>query len=156
MCVGFVDLVGSTTLAQRLPTRELGAVLTEFEDTAADTITALGGRLVKLIGDEVLYTTLDERVACTIALKLSARFQDHPIIPPVRAGIAAGDVLLRSGDVFGPVVNLAARAVKLAGPGQVVTTIPVARRARIRADTLTAQDLKGLDTEGELCRLIPA
>ena len=55
MCVGFVDVVGSSVLAQRLSTRELGAVLTAFEHIAADSVTARGGRVVKLIGDEVLY-----------------------------------------------------------------------------------------------------
>ncbi|MGC1814227.1 MAG: hypothetical protein WA696_08840, partial [Solirubrobacterales bacterium] len=71
MCVGFVDLVGSTVLAQRLSTRELGTVLTEFEHVAADTVTSAGGRVVKLIGDEVLYTASDEASACTIALNLA-------------------------------------------------------------------------------------
>ena len=60
MCVGFVDLVGSTALAQRLSTRELGSVLTEFEHLAGDAVTSAGGRVVKLIGDEVLYTASDE------------------------------------------------------------------------------------------------
>ena len=43
-------------------------MLTEFETVAADTVTARGGRVVKLIGDEILYTASDERSACTIAL----------------------------------------------------------------------------------------
>src|SRR4051794_32238482 len=64
MCVGFVDLVGSTALAERLSTEELGALLTEFENVAADTITAAGGRVVKLIGDEVLFSVRDEPTAC--------------------------------------------------------------------------------------------
>ncbi|MGC1799818.1 MAG: adenylate/guanylate cyclase domain-containing protein, partial [Solirubrobacterales bacterium] len=118
MCVGFVDLDGSTVLAQRLSTRELGTVLTEFEHVAADTVTSAGGRVVKLIGDEVLYTASDEASACTIALNLATTFTDHPVA--VRAGVAGGDVLLRDGDVFGPVVNLAARAVKVAAAGEVV------------------------------------
>jgi adenylate cyclase len=91
MFVGFVDLVGSTALAQRLTTRELGAVLTQFEHAAADSTTALGGRVVKLIGDEVLYTATDASSACMIALNLAAMFTGHPVVPPVRAGIADGD-----------------------------------------------------------------
>ena len=71
--VGFVELVGSTALAQRLSTRELGSVLTEFEYVAADSVTAGGGRVVNLIGDEVLYTACDAKAACTIALNLAAR-----------------------------------------------------------------------------------
>src|SRR5205807_3591605 len=109
-----------TALAQRLSARELGTVLTQFEHVAADTVTLAGGRVVKLIGDEVLYTTGDEASACTIALSLAATFAEHAVVPPVRAGLASGDVLLRDRDVFGPVVNLAARVVKIAAAGAVV------------------------------------
>jgi adenylate cyclase len=154
MCVGFVDLVGSTALAQRLPTRELGAVLTEFEHAAADSVTAAGGRVVKLIGDEVLYTSGDESSACTIALSLTATFKDHPIVPQVRAGVASGEVLLRDGDVFGPVVNLAARVVKVAAAAEVVAPVAVARAAGIAGEPLGQHQLKGFAGDIELCRLV--
>lgn len=154
MCVGFVDLVGSTALAQRLSVRELGAVLTEFEHVAADTVTLAGGRVVKLIGDEVLYTASDESPACRIALSLAATFADHPIVPPVRAGVASGDVLLRDGDVFGPVVNLAARAVKIAAAGEVVAPAALAASASIPAQALGQHELKGFSNSVELCRLL--
>jgi adenylate cyclase len=155
MCVGFVDLVGSTALARQLSTRELGAALTEFETVAADTVTSGGGRLVKLIGDEVLYTANDEASACTIALSLAATFKEHAVLPPVRAGVAAGDVLLRDGDVYGPVVNLAARAVKVAEAGEVVTSPTVAAAAGITAKPLDRYELKGFDDDVALCRLLP-
>jgi adenylate cyclase len=154
MCVGFVDLVGSTALAQRLSTRDLGTVLTEFEHVAADTVTSAGGRVVKLIGDEVLYTAGDEASACTIALNLATTFTDHPVVPTVRAGVAGGDVLLRDGDVFGPVVNLAARAVKVAAAGEVVAPVAVAAAAGIRGQMLGRHQLKGFDDDVELCRLL--
>jgi class 3 adenylate cyclase len=155
LCVCFVDLVGSTALARRLSTRELGAALTEFEHVAADTVTSAGGRLVKLIGDEVLYTASDEASACAMALRLAATFNDHPLLPPVRAGVASGEVLLRDGDVFGPVVNLAARAVKVAEAGEVVTSRAVAEVAGIGATPLERRELRGFDDDLELCRLLP-
>jgi adenylate cyclase len=154
MCVGFVDLVGSTALSQRLSTRELGALITAFEHVTADSVTSVGGRVVKLIGDEVLYTAGDESSACTIALNLAATFQDHPVVPAVRAGVAGGDVLLRDGDVFGPVVNLAARAVKVAAAGEVVAPAALATAAGIQAEPLGRHQLKGFDEAIELCRLI--
>jgi adenylate cyclase len=154
MYVGFLDLVGSTALTQRLTTRELGSVLTEFEHVAADTVTSAGGRIVKLIGDEVLYTASDAAAACAIALNLAATFAAHPIVPTVRAGVAGGYVLLRDGDVFGPVVNLAARAVKVAAAGEVVAPKAVAAAAGIQAEVLGRQQLKGFDHDVELCRLL--
>jgi adenylate cyclase len=155
LIVGFVDIVASTALALRLSTRELGAALTEFENVAADTVSAEGGRVVKLIGDEILYTARDERSGCEIAQRLSASFGDHHTIPPVRIGLAAGEVLLRDGDVYGPIVNLAARAVKAADASEIVTTPAVANTAGIRSVALGERVLRGFDEGIELCRLIP-
>ena len=155
MFVGFVDLVDSTALALRLSTAELGRLLTEFESIASDAVIANGGRVVKLIGDEILYTATDARSATAIAVELARAFDDHPVIPAVRAGIAAGDVLARDGDVFGPVVNLAARAVKVAPPGGIVAPPAVAAAAGVAAEPLGDHALKGFDDEVELCRLAP-
>jgi class 3 adenylate cyclase len=154
MCVGFIDLVGSTALAQRLSTSELGGILTEFENIASDVVAAAGGRVVKLIGDEIFYTSGDELSACSIAFELVGRFAEHPRIPMVRAGLAVGDVLLKDGDVFGPVVNLAARAVKVAGPGEVVVSPSVAAAAGRPAEPLGRHVLKGFDDQIELCRIL--
>jgi class 3 adenylate cyclase len=75
---------------------------------------------------------------------------DHPSVPPVRAGVNAGDVLLRDGDVFGPVVNLAARIVKVAGAGEVVAPMSVAAAAGIEAELLGGHRLDGFDADVEL------
>jgi adenylate cyclase len=151
--VGFVDLVGSTSLAQRLSTRELGAMLTEFETMAADTVTAAGGRVVKLIGDEVLYTAADAAAACAIARDLVATLAGHPVLPPARVGLAGGEVMLRDGDVFGPVVNLAARAVKEAAAGEVLASPGVVAAANVPSHALGERPLKGVGPAVELVRL---
>ena len=153
-CVGFVDLVGSTELSQRLPTRELGALLTEFETVAADTVTSSGGRVVKLIGDEILFTAADAGSAAAIALELARAFDAHPVIPSARAGIACGELMLRDGDVFGPVVSMAARAVKAAAPGEVVAPPVVAAAAGVAAEPHGRHALKGFGDDVELCRLV--
>lgn len=154
LCVGFVDLVDSTSMTQRLSMGELGGVLTQFENITTDMVTAAGGRVVKLIGDEVLYTAADGASACRIALDLAAAFADHPSVPRVRAGVASGDVMLRDGDVFGPVVNLAARAAKVGGPGEVVAPTDVALSAGMAFDPLGPLHLRGFDAV-EFCRLRP-
>ena len=95
-----------------------------------------GGRVVKLIGDEVLFTapTIERGVA--IATVLEAALEAHPGLPRARCGLAFGDVTLKGGDVFGPVVNLAARVVREADPGEVLVAAsgsepPVAGSARL-------------------------
>jgi adenylate cyclase len=135
-----------------LSTRELGSVLTEFEHVAADTVTAAGGRVVKLIGDEVLYTAVDEASICKVARTLVGTLAEHPVVPPARAGVAAGDVLVRDGDVFGPVVNLAARAAKVAAANEVVAPVAVATVAGIPAEPLGQHQVHGFE-DVELCRL---
>jgi len=155
MCVGFVDLVGSTRLALGATASALGEVLAEFERASSEVVSARGGRVVKLIGDEVLFTAANERSASEIALALRERLAAHPSIPPVRAGLAGGDVLLRDGDVFGPVVNLAARVVGAAGAGQVLVPAAFAAAAGISARPLRPRELKGFEGAVELCELVP-
>jgi len=153
LVVGFVDLVGSTELAEQLSLSELGSVLTSFEHLATDTVTEHGGRVVKLIGDEIMFTAPTARSACAIALDMVEVLRDHPVIPPVRAGLAGGEVMLRDGDVFGPVVNLAARAVKVAPEGQVIATSEVAADSGMRYKPFGHQPLKGIVGQVELCQL---
>lgn len=153
LAVGFVDLVGSTELAGHLTMAELGAVLSTFETVATDTVTAAGGRVVKLIGDEILFSAPNAGAACRIALDLAEVFRDHPSVPPVRAGLADGRVMLRDGDVFGPVVNLAARAVKVADPGEVVAPTELAVTAGLAAGSRGLHHLQGFTDDIELTRV---
>ena len=156
LVVGFVDLVGSTQLAEQLGIRELGELLTTFENLSADTVTAGGGRVVKLIGDEIMFTATDVRAASLIALQLSRTFRDHPLVPSVRAALASGAVMLRDGDAFGPVVNLAARAVKLARPDEVVVTLAVAAASGLPSEPRGRQKMKGISEDVEFVSLLDA
>jgi adenylate cyclase len=152
--VGFVDLVESTALAQQLTMTELGASLVEFDELASDVVVEHGGRLVKLIGDEAMFVASDPGTACEIALELTDRLAAHPRLPNARGALSSGDVLTRDGDYFGPVVNLAARAVKLADPGTVLASSEVRQGAMNYAFApIGAPRLKGFDDPVELFRL---
>ena len=118
--VGFADLVGFTALSQQITAHELAGVVDRFEAIAYDTVSELGGRVVKMIGDEVMFSVPDERSAAEIALTLSETYRDDDELSDVRVGLASGLVLQREADLFGPVVNLASRIVNLAFPGTVV------------------------------------
>jgi adenylate cyclase len=148
LAVGFVDLVESTALTQQLAVGELGRALSEFETRVADAVVERRGRVVKLIGDEVMFVAPGVVVACEIALDVAEALSSHPVLPPVRAGIAAGEVLTRDGDYFGPVVNLAARLVKAAEPGTVAvpgTAQEVLEAAGFRCETAGMHVLKGIE-----------
>lgn len=118
--VGFADLVGFTALSQQISAHELAAVVDRFEGIAYDTITRRGGRVVKMIGDEVMFSVAEVGDAAAIALTLSETYRDDDELSDVRVGLAAGPVLVREADLYGPVVNRASRIVSLAFPGAVV------------------------------------
>jgi adenylate cyclase len=118
--VGFADLVSYTRLSQKLEERELAALVERFQRRSADVIAAGGGRLIKTVGDEVLFVADTPVAAATIGLELAEAMAEDPVLPDVRVGIATGPVLMRMGDVFGRTVNLASRLTALAAPGTVL------------------------------------
>jgi adenylate cyclase len=94
-------------------------VIDTFEAVAFDVVSAHEGRVVKLIGDEVLFVvdTLDAAVAT--GLDLIERLANADGMPPVHCGIAFGPTITVGGDVFGPTVNLAGRLTKVARSGSI-------------------------------------
>lgn len=120
LCVGFADMVGFTVLSQQLSEDELAAVVGRFEEVAHDTITAGGGRLVKMIGDEAMFVVESALAAAGIALRLAEAYAEDELLSDVRVGLAEGPVLVQDGDYYGPVVNLAHAVVSLADPGTVL------------------------------------
>lgn len=122
LAVGFVDLVGFTTLSQQLSDDALGDLVTRFESVAHEAITQSGGRVVKTIGDEVMFVADDPVATVRLGVDLAERIAADDALSQVRVGLAFGDVLLRDGDHYGPVVNLAARLVGVASPGTVVVS----------------------------------
>ncbi len=99
-----------------------------FESRASDAVALHQGRVIKTLGDSVLYVcAVRRRRPTTWPPRSSPRSAATTTLPDVRVGLATGPVVLRLGDVFGPAVNLAAR----------MTT--VARRNRVIADQRTAE-----------------
>jgi adenylate cyclase len=120
--VGFADLVGFTALSQQVPDHELAVIVDRFEAVAFDTVAQLGGRVIKMIGDEVMFVVDDPETAVEIGLALADNYHGEASISDVRVGLAAGPVLEREGDLFGPTVNLASRIAGIAYPGGVVVS----------------------------------
>src|SRR5580765_3765165 len=123
--VGFADLVGFTALSQQLDDHELAVIVDRFEATAYDIVGSLGGRVIKMIGDEVMFAVDDVAPAVEIALSLAEAYHDDESLSDVRVGLAYGPVLEREGDLFGPTVNLASRIVSIAYAGSVVVAAEV-------------------------------
>ncbi len=118
--IGFADLVSFTSLVRRLSERELATVVKRFEVLTSDIVTAHGGRIVKTVGDEILFSNRNAAPAAATALDLVDAMSGDDVLPDVRVGMAAGPVLSRLGDVFGTTVNRASRLTAIAHPGNVL------------------------------------
>lgn len=129
LAVGFADLVGYTSRSRGMGGRELGAMVEDFESTAAEVIARHSGRVVKTVGDGVLFTAVSATDAVEIGLALPEVWAADDR-PPLRTGVAYGAVLTRLGDVYSPVVNLASRLTSIARPGTVLVDRELARRLR--------------------------
>lgn len=121
LAVGFTDIVGYTSRSKNLGESELVDLVELFEDETTRAVVAAGGRVIKTIGDEVLYVADDPGAAVEVALTLTERGEDDDDdFPRVRAGIAFGPVTTRLGDVYGATVNIASRLTSVARPGTVL------------------------------------
>ncbi|MCW2645521.1 MAG: Adenylate cyclase [Pseudonocardiales bacterium] len=128
--VGFADMSGFTTLTRKASEAELREVLDAFESLATDIVGAHGGRIVKTIGDEVLFVVDDAVDAAQIALELQKAASEDDRLPPLRIGLAAGPVVNRLGDVYGSTVNIASRLTTICRPGWVLVDRVMAEELR--------------------------
>lgn len=151
--VGFADLSGFTGMTENLTMSELSELLTVFEVVAESIVRDEDGRVVKYIGDAVMYVTHDASSAVRVAQRLLASAEMRGM--QARAGVTVGVALALEGDYFGPVVNLAARLVAMAGPGEVLVTDDVIARLddKIEAVPLGARVVRGFTNEIEVARL---
>ena len=120
MVVGFADLVGYTTLTRHVDEDELARLVGGFESIASDVIAQQAGRVVKTVGDEVMFVADTAEAGAEIALRVCELVEAAADLPDVRVGLAYGTVLARLGDVYGEPVNLAARLTSVARPGSIL------------------------------------
>jgi class 3 adenylate cyclase len=123
--VGFADLTGFTQLTQVMDPADLFDLLTEFGGSVSDIVHTDGGRVVKFIGDEVMWVTSTPELLVKVAMDLVEHPRAREAGLKVRAGLAFGSVLGIGGDYFGTPVNLAARLVAAAAPGQILASTDV-------------------------------
>jgi len=153
--VGFADIVSFTRLTATLGATELANFIQVFEDRARDVVTANGGRVVKTIGDALLFIADDVATGAKVALGLAQAGQGTGLVGPdgvtarpVRVSLVWGRVLSRFGDVFGPSVNLASRLTDQADPSTVLLDPATARRlagdARFALTELPPRDMPGV------------
>lgn len=119
--IGFADLVSYTSLSRQMNEKTLASLIKSFEQKCAEVVAVGGGRIIKTVGDEIMFLTESPEAGARISLALSKMIRENPDLPEARVAFVWGRVLPRLGDVYGPTVNLASRLVALAEPGVVLT-----------------------------------
>lgn len=127
LSIGFADIVQFTALSNTLTEEKIGDLVELFESRCADVVAVQRGRVIKSLGDSVLFVNDDPIRAYDTAQGIINVIGRDPRMPDVRVGLATGSVVTRLGDVYGPPVNMAARLTA------------VARRNRIIIDEETAR-----------------
>jgi adenylate cyclase len=149
LAVGFADLAEYSTLSRDMTDTELTQLVVEFEKVAYDVATSSGGRVIKTLGDGVMFVAED--VACAAEIALTLASSSNPHLPPVRVGLGWGPVLVREGDCFGPTVNLVSRIVAAAEPGTIVVDAPTATELRARGSiAVTPIGARSVKSFGEI------
>ena len=120
MGVGFADIVNYTRQSRALTRSEVGRLVDHFEERSLEIISSHDGRIIKTIGDELLFVADDPVDIALIGLELTEERGRDEDFPEIRVGLAWGPALSRLGDVLGPVVNVASRLTSTARPGRVL------------------------------------
>jgi adenylate cyclase len=148
VALGFVDLVGSTAWAQGLNLRDQSLALARFESAAWESAVLSGGRIVKMIGDEVFFAAPTADAACRIGIDAIRAAAEDEVLPPARGVVGLGYATPREGDYFGPLVNLLSRMVKIGNPNDLIVTEEVAKElapSDWSVEALEPTELRGIE-----------
>ena len=154
LSVCFADLVEFTRLGEEIAPEELGAVAGRFEEMA-NAVAEPPVRLVKMIGDAAMLVSSEADATLAASLQLiDAADAEGDEFPFLRAGLAFGPTLSRSGDYYGRAVNLASRITGIARPGSVLVDAATREAAGegFAYSFAGERRLKGIDSRVRLFR----
>jgi adenylate cyclase len=154
--VAFADLVGFTRIGEVVSAEELGHLANRLADLARD-MTVPPVRLIKTIGDAVMFVSPEPAPLLDAVLKLVDVVDSDNEFPRLRAGLATGMAVSRAGDWFGSPVNVASRVTGAARPGKVLVADSVweavGESGDFEASFAGSRRLKGIKNEVKLFRV---
>jgi class 3 adenylate cyclase len=154
VAVVFVDMVGSTALAEAMGDLKTAELFDRFSTLVRQAVSAWEGHIVKQIGDAFMLTFHDPMHAVKCAIEIGRRGIAEAQFPALRSGVHWGPVLYREGDYVGANVNLAARLAESAEHHQVLLTSATRREVgtlpNVEFVRLPNRQLKGVAEEVEL------
>jgi YVTN family beta-propeller protein len=147
-----VDVRGYTRFTQTHGDEEAGKLASQFAALVREAISATGGDVLELRGDEALCVFPSARQALRAAVEVQVRFRQRPEGQPifplgVGIGLAAGEAVPVEGGFRGASLNLAARLCSLAGPGQILASETVTSLAGA-IDGLRFVERRGVRVKG--------
>jgi adenylate cyclase len=152
VAVAFVDVVGFTSLGERVDAGELKSIATRLVDFAEAAMTP-GVRLVKNLGDAILLVSRDAPEMLRVLVAINEAVRSDPEVPPVHCGVAYGVAHLGGADVYGAPVNRASRITDLAPSGEVWADAAVVQVCDTgRWTSLGSRELKGAEAPVEVFR----
>jgi class 3 adenylate cyclase len=119
----FADLVGFTSFTERVGDDAAADVAVAFQTAAAHVAADYGCEVVKSLGDAVMIHGGDAARVVALALRIGPELTAEGWCPPVRVGVHSGTAVRRGGDWYGSTVNVAARLVEAAAPGEVLISL---------------------------------
>jgi len=153
--IAFVDLAGFTRFAVERGDEPAARMALDFGQLADRHAREGGGRMVKLLGDGALLHFNSLADATDATLRLLAALPAAGL-PPGHAGVDAGSIIVRDGDVFGRTVNRASRIADVADPGALLTPASVAGslpEGRYAVEPMGSATLSGIPGPVELVRV---
>ena len=155
----FADLVGFTRLGEELPPDGIEQLSNRLAEIAREVVVA-PVRLIKTIGDAVMFVSTDTAALLDVMLGLVAATEADELLPQLRVGVAHGSAVSRAGDWFGSPVNLASRVTSAARPGAVLVSESAREQIgeddRYRWSFAGSRRLRGVISDVRLYRVRPA
>ncbi len=126
MAVLFTDIVGSSKFFKLRGDLEGRRMLKIHQDLASPLINEFGGTVVKMLGDSVMAYFLDPEDALKSAIKIQQKFQifntgkNGKDEIHIRICVHYGDGIVDDNDIFGDVVNMAAKFLPLVAGDEIL------------------------------------
>ncbi|MGV0811597.1 adenylate/guanylate cyclase domain-containing protein [Mycolicibacterium boenickei] len=157
--IAFADIVGFTRLGEVVQPEDLERLANRLADAARE-VAIPPVRLIKTIGDAVMFVSPNAAALLDAVLQLVAATETDEDFPRLRVGLATGMAVSRAGDWFGSSVNLASRVTGAARAGTVLvaeSTRTAIAEAGGDVDRFTwsfagARHLKGVKSDVKLFR----
>jgi adenylate cyclase len=158
----FTDIVGFTTLTDAHGD-DVALALLERQEKMVRSALPSSARVVKELGDGLLLWFDDPCEAIDTCVRLQRDFElanDDDVPLWVRMGVHFGAPRRRGDDIIGRDVNLAARIVDLAAPGEVLcseaTATAVGDRPGVGYEPLGPVFVRGISEPVPIVRVVPA